>query len=83
MPARGGGETADAADLKSAEGNLVWVRIPPALFCPNYPDYIMELDDKTAQVLSLMQFEQQGKLSGKLIEELIPVLRQVRGTSDL
>src|SRR5690606_21431543 len=28
---RGGGETADAADLKSAGGDSVWVRIPPAL----------------------------------------------------
>ncbi len=27
----GGGEMADAADLKSAGGNSVWVRIPPAL----------------------------------------------------
>ena len=31
MIAWGGGEMADAADLKSAVGNSVWVRIPPAL----------------------------------------------------
>ena len=31
MHERGGGEKADAADLKSAGGNSVWVRIPPAL----------------------------------------------------
>lgn len=27
----GGGEMVDAADLKSAGGNTVWVRLPPAL----------------------------------------------------
>ena len=26
-------ELVDAADLKSAEGDLVWVRVPPALYC--------------------------------------------------
>jgi hypothetical protein len=28
---------ADAADLKSAEGNLVWVRIPPPLYLTKAP----------------------------------------------
>jgi hypothetical protein len=31
-PAGGGGEMADAADLKSAGVIPVWVRLPPALF---------------------------------------------------
>ena len=68
---------ADAADLKSAEGNLVWVRIPPALPGPNCPNYIMGLDDNAAQVLSLMQFEHRDKLIGRIAEELRDALQVV------
>ena len=79
MPARGGGETADAADLKSAEGNLVWVRIPPALFAP---DFIIEPSNETAELLSMVNFEQRDKLNGPLGEELKRILQETTTPTD-
>lgn len=66
----GGGEMADAADLKSAEGNLVWVRIPPALSGETHLEPSAIAVEQFVQMLSFPQRHLLDQLPHQLVEEV-------------
>ena len=68
----------DTTCIKSSAGERVWAGVLSALLDPNFTN---EPDDMTAQIPSMMQFEQRDRLSGQLLEELKPLLREVAGTT--
>ena len=62
---------ADAADLKSADRKIVWVRIPPALFDRTHPEPHSEAVE---QFLAMLRFKQRDKLS-ELPTEIMEAIR--------